>query len=64
MLTIIIPDLISTLIILLTLVGMYHGIEIGHPVFSVLFTNLVSALVSSGPNVIKLFQALIYKCLQ
>jgi hypothetical protein len=27
---------------LAVLVGMYHGIEIGHPVFAVLFADLVT----------------------
>jgi hypothetical protein len=38
---VIIPDIVSVLILVLALLGMYQGIEISHPVFSVLFANLV-----------------------
>jgi hypothetical protein len=36
---------------LAVLVGMYHGIEIGHPVFAVLFADLVTIwCISFGRN--------------
>jgi len=38
---VIIPDIISMLILVPSLIGMYQGIEISHPVFSVLFANMV-----------------------
>ncbi len=38
---VIIPDIVSVLILVLALLGMYQGIEISHPVFSVLFANMV-----------------------
>jgi hypothetical protein len=41
MIVLLIPDIISLLILVLALLGMYQGIEISHPVFSVLFANMV-----------------------
>lgn len=44
---VIIPDAINIVLLLLNLHQMYVGIEIYHPVYSILFINLVSALIAS-----------------
>jgi hypothetical protein len=41
---IIIPDCASLLLLMSGIYGMFQGIEIGHPIYTVLFTNLVEIL--------------------
>jgi len=43
----IIPDIINIVLVLLSIRQMYHGIEISHPVYSILFCDLVSASLAS-----------------
>jgi hypothetical protein len=50
--TLIIPELIYLLIFLLGIYGMYQGIEIQHPLYAVLFLNL---LVPSTFTVVNIF---------
>jgi hypothetical protein len=45
-------DALNTILLSIGIVQMYNGIEIGHPVFRVLFCNLVAAFMSSVVNVI------------
>ena len=47
---IIIPELINMAFLLLGIYGMYRGIEVQHPLYAVLFSNLIVALLSSIIN--------------
>ena len=51
-LLVITPELVSFVLLTLGLYGMYSGIEIQHPLYAVLFFNLVIATVSSMVNII------------
>ena len=42
-----IPELLNVLLLGLGVYEMHEGIEIGHPVYALLFANLVVALISS-----------------
>jgi hypothetical protein len=45
-------DALNTILLSIGIVQMYNGIEIEHPVFRVLFCNLIVALISSVLNII------------
>ena len=46
----VIPELVSLLCLISAIYGMFQGIEIGHPIYAVLFTNLVVATTSTILN--------------
>jgi len=46
----IVPELINVTCFLLGIYGMYHGIEIQHPLYAILFFNLIVPLISSTVN--------------
>ena len=50
-LSIIVPDLANLLFLTSALFGMYNGIEISHPVYAVLFSNLSLATLSAVINI-------------
>ena len=47
---IIIPELINMAFLLLGIYGMYRGIEVQHPLYAILFFNLIVSLLSSIIN--------------
>ena len=48
----VIPEFASLICLLSGIYGMFHGIEVCHPIYAVLFTNLVSALLSTILNLV------------
>ncbi len=46
------PEPINILVLTAALTQMYNGIEIGHPIFKILFCNLAVTLISSLLNVV------------
>ncbi len=46
----IIPELINMTFLLLGIYGMYRGIEVQHPLYAILFLNLIVALLSTVIN--------------
>ena len=49
------PEVLDLILLAAGLIGMYRGIKIGHPVYSLLFTNLVFPFVATVVNVVTLF---------
>ena len=49
---IVFPDCTSLVCLLAGICGMFQGIEVCHPIYAVLFTNLVSALLSTILNLV------------
>ncbi len=47
-----VPELINIAFLLLGLYGMYRGIEIQHPLYAILFFNLIVPLITSSINII------------
>lgn len=47
-----VPEILNTILLVAGIVQMYHGIEISHPLYLVLFCNLVASLISSLVDVI------------
>ena len=47
----VIPDYIIPIFLLIAVYGMYHGVEISHPLYSVLFLNLIFTLCASVINI-------------
>ena len=45
------PEYANLLLFIAGIFGMYNGVEISHPIFSVLFANLVMGLVSTILNI-------------
>ena len=45
------PEFINLVCFVSGISGMYRSIEIGHPVYAVLFTNISAALLSSVINI-------------
>ena len=43
-------DIVNLLFLILGIYGMYNGIEIGHPLYMVLFINLIQATISTTAN--------------
>ena len=43
-------DIVNLLLLILGIYGMYNGIEICHPLYMVLFINLVQATISTAAN--------------
>jgi uncharacterized membrane protein len=41
----IVPDFFNCVVLLLGIYGMYHGIEIQHPLYAIMFLNLIIALL-------------------
>ena len=50
-LLLVIPDYFNIFFLLLALFGMYHGVEISHPLYSMLFVNLIIPLSASVTNI-------------
>lgn len=48
----VIPECFNVILLSASMYGMYRGIEIKHPLYAVLFSNLIVALLSSLINVI------------
>ena len=46
------PEYVNCVFLFLAIYGMYHGIEIQHPLYAVLFVNLNVACFSSAVNII------------
>ena len=46
------PEYVNFIFLFLGIYGMYHGIEIQHPLYTVLFVNLNVACISSAVNII------------
>lgn len=44
---IILPDCVGIFILLLAVFGMYYGIEVRHPLYAILYANLIFALLCS-----------------
>jgi hypothetical protein len=57
------PEILNVLLLSICLMQMYNKIEIGHPVFKILFCNLTASLISSGVNVVAfpLFKTVQYR---
>lgn len=49
---IIVSNIINIVLVLVSIHQMYHGIEISHPIYCILFSNLVSALFASLSDII------------
>ena len=47
----ILPESFNTLVLTFGLLGMYNGVQIVHPLYAVLFANLLVPLVSSAINI-------------
>ena len=45
-------EIIEWPILLISMIGMYYGIEIGHPVYSILFANLFVSFSSSTISIL------------
>ncbi len=45
------PEVINLVFLLLGIYGMYHGIEIHHPLYAILFFNLIVPLISTLINI-------------
>ena len=45
------PEYANLLLFIAGIFGMFNGVEISHPIFSVLFTNLVMGLISTFLNI-------------
>ena len=46
------PDYLNVILLSAGMYGMYHGVEIQHPLYLVLFLNLVASWVSSLMNIV------------
>ena len=46
------PEYVNFVFLFIGIYGMYHGIEIQHPLYTVLFANLNVAFISSAVNII------------
>ena len=42
--SLVMPECINLILLLMAIYGMHHGIEIGHPLYAILFLNLIIAL--------------------
>ena len=51
---IIFPDISNLIFLTFALFGMYNGIEISHPVYAVLFTNISVATISALINILSI----------
>ena len=51
----IIPECINLCLLIISIVVVYHGIEISHPIYAVMFCNLVVAFFSTIVNLIAFF---------
>jgi len=47
----VIPEFVNMAFLLLGIYGMYNGIEIQHPLYAILFCNLIVPLISSSINI-------------
>jgi hypothetical protein len=47
-----IPDVLDFIVLLIAIYGMYEGIEIRHPVYALLFTNLIFSFVATSINLL------------
>jgi hypothetical protein len=45
------PEYANLLLFIVGIFGMFNGVEISHPIFSVLFTNVVIGLISTFSNI-------------
>lgn len=50
--TIILPEYFSTIALTIIIRGMYKGVEIGHPLFAVLFMSIIVTALSSALNIV------------
>ena len=48
----VVPEFTNLIFLLLAVLGMYQGIEIGHPLYAVLFANLIVPMAFSVMNII------------
>jgi hypothetical protein len=48
----IVPECINIIVLVIVLYGMYQGIEIKHPLYSILFANMIITLASSVTDII------------
>ncbi len=48
--TVAIPDVLDFIVLAIAVYGMYKGIEISHPIYALLFTNLTFALFATAIN--------------
>ena len=48
----VIPEFIDLNFLILGVIGMYHGIQITHPLYAVLFSNLIVPIIFSITNVV------------
>jgi len=48
----VIPEFIDLIFLLIGVIGMYRGIEISHPLYAVLFSNLIVPIIFSLINII------------
>ena len=51
----IVPDYLNCALLLLGIYGMYHGIEIQHPLYAMMFLNLIIALLFTLLDLIAFF---------
>ena len=49
------PDILSIVLLTLAIHGMYLGIEVGHPIYSVLFANIIFPLVFTLAGTVAFF---------
>ena len=49
------PDVLNLITLMSGLIGMFNGIEIDHPIYAVLFSNMSVCLFSASVNVVTLF---------
>ena len=51
----VVPEFVNFILLTIGLLEMYQGIEIGHPIYAILFANLLVALSSSFLGIISFF---------
>ena len=52
---IVVPEFFNFVLLTIGLLEMYQGIEIGHPIYAILFANLLVALSSSFLGIVAFF---------
>ena len=51
----VVPEFVNFILLTIGLLEMYQGIEIGHPIYAILFANLLVALSSSFLGIVAFF---------
>jgi hypothetical protein len=51
----VVPEYVNVILLSLAIYGMYQGIKIKHPLYTILFTALIVALLSSVTDILAFF---------